>query len=250
MSKTKFFIGFLVLCTTLFLCSCQSSSTDDYDLPEIPSTAKDSSSEVGHALIEAGSITRDVPSWATAAQTHCERYAELNLDGIGTNDDELYTSVYSWDDHLNADAIVLCALFGTGNSVAHIIPAVDYSFSWGYELHLGKLFSEERDAVVIEVPIPQSNYRAADLFVLDIVNPQDECPVVIERLNTEQNQIRLPNGTITDMTSLFTYIEPEFVSGSEVIEAPGVSLSGLKVCLLGNSKQTLMWTDGGWNISE
>ena len=239
----------IAICLTLVLCSCSNSPTDDYNLPEIPSIANDDGSEVGHALIDAGSITRDVPSWATAAQTHCERYAELNLDGIGTNDDELYISVYSWDD-LNADAIVLCVLFGTGNSVAHVIPADDYSFSWGYELHLGKLFSAQRDAVVIEVPIPQSNYRAADLFVLDIVNPQDEYPAVIERMNTQRNQIRLPNGMITDMTSLFACAEPEFVCGSEVIEVSGESLSGLTICLLGETEQMLLWGDNGWALVE
>lgn len=136
----------------------------------------------------------DEPFWAESTQSDGQSYVKLNLDGIGENDDSIFMSIYRWGDSVWGDqssAIVLRVHLGTGETLSSIIPvAGDYS------LQTGKLFSTKKDAVIIEVEVPHSNYSAANIFVFDIygTGEVDPFPSIVERLNTYSANVVLSGG--------------------------------------------------------
>lgn len=197
------------------------------------------------------SETDELAPWSTPTRTHEALYTNLNLDGTENADDEAYVSVYSWDDHSNSDTIVVSIRFGTGDTVTQIIAPTDYSYAWGYEFYTGKLFSDKKDAIVIEVPVPQSNYGAADVYVFDVYGGNESNPPnVIERLNTETGSMRLPTGEVSDIAQIFPV--GSITDGSEIVDIGETAVQGLKIYSTGSNgdwrerNQTIHWTDNGW----
>jgi len=190
----------------------------------------------------------DEPVWAQGIQTEGELFQHLNLDGIGDFDDEAYISLYQFGG-FEDKCMVLRIHLGTGETMARILPVYGQ-----YSLQTGKLFSEEKQALVLEVDVPGSNYGAANLFVFDVfpVGP-DPIPTVVDRFNTTAgpivsalNEMLIDSGSVT--------------GGAEITNIEGFPLQGLTVYSTGQKGQwhevqkTLFWSgendraDDGWAL--
>lgn len=189
-------------------------------------------------------IDTEEPSWAKGMQMEGELFQNLNLDGIGEADDEAYVSVYQFGDYEDKVTVIRIHL-GTGETMAQVFPVYgDYSFL------TGKLFSGEKDAIVLEVQVPASNYGAAAVFVLDI-SPVgiDPIPTVTTRLNTE-NSIMLADGDVLENS----FITNSVTNGTEVVDVPGMPRQGILMYFLDEYGQyqglqrIFYWTDDGWTV--
>ncbi|BDE87322.1 hypothetical protein CE91St42_17800 [Oscillospiraceae bacterium] len=76
------------------------------------------------------------------------------MDGIGNADDEAYVSIFEYGEY-NEKITVLRIHLGTGETVANVFPVCG-----PYNFLTGKLFSKDKDAIVLEVPVSGSNYGA------------------------------------------------------------------------------------------
>lgn len=199
------------------------------------------------------------PLWAQDIQTETKLFQGLNLDGVGDSDDEAYVSIYQFGDFEDKVTILRIHL-GTGETLAKIFPVYGH-----YTLQTGCLFSKDKEAIVLEIQVPASNYGAATVFVADVfaggIDPDIPCASAAIRLNTWQNTYTDPfaepstlasNGRTLDFSSI--------VIGTEIVDVQGLPLQGLKVCHLGSNEKfpghpdTLYWTgnerraDDGWSI--
>ncbi len=209
--------------------------------------------------------TEGEPSWAQATQMYGQIYTGLNLDGIGEADDEAYVSVYSWESLYRDNrlvpaatgATVLRVRLGTGEVMAQIFPVVgDFSF------YTGRLFTEKKDAVILEVQVPSSNYGAADIFVLDIfgVGEADSYPSIVERLNTATGQVKLASGKeMVSSTGRIMLVSGEELfpigettCGTGIVDVAGQSLQGVEIYSTGPEgkyqelHKTICWNGDGW----
>ena len=188
--------------------------------------------------------TEEEPSWAMGTQIEGELFQNLNLDGVGEADDEAYVSVYQFGDYEDKVTVIRIHL-GTGETMAQVLPVYgDYSFM------TGSLFSEEKDAIILEVQVPASNYGAAAVFVLD-VNPvgTDPIPTVTTRLDTESS-ITLADGNVLDNS----FITNSVTDGTKAVDVSGMPRQGILIYFLDEDghykglKRIFYWTDDGWTV--
>ena len=188
--------------------------------------------------------TENELSWANGTQIDGTLFQNLNLDGIGDSDDEAYVSIYQFGDYEEKVTVISIHL-GTGETVAQVFPVYG-----DYSLQTGKVFSEEKDAIILEVCDSTSNYGAATVFVLN-VSPVDVDPIptVAIRLDTAES-IMLANGNIIENSVL----ENNVTSGTEVVNVEDMPRQGVLVYFIGEKghfqevERTLYWTDNGWTI--
>ena len=189
-------------------------------------------------------IDTEEPSWAMGKQMEGELFQNLNLDGVGEADDEAYVSVYQFGDYEDKVTVIRIHL-GTGETMAQVLPVYgDYSFM------TGRLFSEEKDAIILEVQVPASNYGAAAVFVLD-VNPvgTDPIPTVTTRLDTESS-ITLADGNVLDNS----FITNSVTDGTKAVDVSGMPRQGILIYFLDEDghyqglQRTFYWTDDGWTV--
>ena len=152
------------------------------------------------------STTEGEPIWAKGVQSRTKLFQHLNLDGIGDADDEAYVSIYQFGDY--GDSITVLRIhLGSGETMSKIFPVYGY-----YSFQTGKLFSENKDAIILDIQDPTSNYNAATVFAVDVFPVGgDPFPVSIVRLDTTNSTIRLIH------------------SGTQVIDIEGSSLQGLEI---------------------
>lgn len=236
------------------LSACGDKTVVSSDLPDITGVGetKDIEEDTGktgeEAALEALE-TEGEPVWAQGIQMDGELFQQLNLDGVGGSDDEVYISIYQFGG-FEDKCIVLRVHLGTGETMARILPVYGY-----YTLQTGILFSEDKQALVLEVGVPGSNYGASDLFVFDVfpVGP-DPVPTIVDRLDTTSGSLVSESGNVL--------IESGYViCGTEIMDIEGTPLQGLTVNSPGQDKwheeQTaIFWTgnnygpDDGWALLE
>lgn len=182
--------------------------------------------------------TVEVPFWATGKQKEGELFQNLNLDGVGEADDEAYVSVYQFGDYEDKVTVISIHL-GTGETMAQVLPVYgDYSFL------TGRLFSEEKDAIILEVKVPHSNYGAATVFAFDVFPVgADPIPTVVTRLDTSES-IMLADGNIIEQSR---FENSNVTFGTEVVDVD-MSCQGLSVYFIQEVQRIFYWTDNGWTI--
>lgn len=189
--------------------------------------------------------TEEEPSWATGTQMEGKLFQNLNLDGVGEADDEAYVRVYQFGDYEDKVTVISIHL-GTGETMAQVLPVYgDYSFL------TGRLFSEEKDAIILEVKVPHSNYGGATVFAFDVFPVDvDPIPTVVTRLDTSES-IMLADGNIIEQSR---FENTNVVFGTEVVDVVDMSCQGLSIYFTGEKGQfqevqrILYWTDNGWTI--
>lgn len=197
--------------------------------------------------------TNNVPLWAQPVEEHGQLFTGLNLDGIGENDDEVYISLYYWDNNgfkrYDASEIVIRIRFGTGDTTAHIIHAVG-----SYQFYTAKLFSENKDAIVLEVNNQYANSGLVSVFALDIfgAGEVDSFPSVVERLNTDKEEPVLS----ADGERLYT---GSLILGTAVTDIADKPLQGITLLSSGDGysgpidareSQTIYWNSDGWIVLD
>lgn len=209
--------------------------------------------------IEEPSAETKEPIWAQGTETDCQLFQGLNLDGVGDADDEAYVSTFQYGDY-EEKITVLRIHLGTGETLANVFPI----YGW-LNFSTGTLFSEERDAIVLEVADRNSTYGAASLFVLDI-HPAGESPTPgsTVRMDTTKG-IRLnsgadlPNSYCTDFTG-----STAITANTGIVDIAGSPLQGLEVHAVGDIadgqkedlSQIFCWiggnsrADDGWELLE
>lgn len=184
------------------------------------------------------------PAWAKGERTEGTLFQNLNLDGVGDSDDEAYVAVYRFGDYEDKVTIINIRL-GTGETVAQVFPVCG-----DCSLQVGRLISEEKDAIVLQVSDLTSNYGAATVYVLNI-SPAgaDPIPSVGMLLDTSE-PIALADGNIID-TSLFQNL---VTGGTEVVDIEGMTRQGVLIYSVGEEDEyqglprIFYWTDRGWAV--
>jgi hypothetical protein len=185
------------------------------------------------------------PDWARPAELKAELIQGLNLDGVGDADDAVYISQLQFGDAWDDNCTALRVRLGTGETMARILPVRGY-----YTLQTASLFSEDRQALILEVQCPGSNWGAANLFVYDVFPAgNDPAPSIVDRtFYSADDEPLLEAWRITD--------------GTVPVEIGGSPLQGLTVYTSGAQGQwrevetTFLWTgdnwglDNGWSLSE
>ena len=172
---------------------------------------------------------------------------------FGDYDDEAYVSLYDWDHNgfgrYDASELVVRIRFGTGDTTAHIVQAVG-----SYQFYTAKLFSEKKDAIVLEVNTQYANSGLVSVFALDVygLGEVDPFPSVVERLNTtgeapilSADGEKLYTGGLIQGTTI-TDIENKPLQGI-VLPSSGEGYSGP----IGDRvSQTIYWNGDGWIVLE
>lgn len=227
-------IGIVVFILMLLCSGCggnenESSESGFDELSFLPGITEDVPVEVGN----------QAPYWAQGVRLEENLFQDLNLDGIGESDDEAYVCIYQLDDYEDK-IIMIWVHLGTGETIAECFPVYGH-----YHFMTGKLFSEDKDAIILEVWAPGSNYGAADLFVLNI-SPvgADPIPTITVRLDTT---------TVQDVLLL-----GDVIFGTEIADIESLPLQGLKVYVVGPSspegghppalEKIIYWKDVEWSL--
>lgn len=178
------------------------------------------------------------PDWAKIIQTRGQLYQNLNLDGIGDSDDEIYLSVIKGLDNKHT-ATALRIHLGTGEVIMEIIP------SYGSPtLQTGKLFAEDREAVVVSID-SLTNYGKNDIYVFDVC-PPNASRTTFKRLDT--SQISLPEPFEPD--------ECIIAGGFKIVDIQSKQLQGLTIYMTGfdgewrGNEMTLIWRGSKWGFVD
>ncbi len=221
--------------TLLFSAGCASDATGQPDNDQ-PATASPSE-----------------PLWTQPVEEHGQLFTSLNLDGIGEDDDEAYVSLYYWDHNgfgrYDASQLVIRIRFGTGDMTAHILQAVG-----SYQFYTAKLFSEEKDAIVLEVNNQYANSGLVSVFALDVygTGEADPFPSVVERLNTTGDAPVLS----VDGEKLYT---GSLIQGTAIADVENMPLQGIVLHSSGDGytgpiddrvTQTIYWNGNGWTVLD
>ena len=194
--------------------------------------------------------TKDVPFWTQGAETEKKLFKGLNLVGIGDSDDEVYISICQFGDYEEDRITVMRIHLGTGETMAKIFPVYGH-----YEFRTGKLFSENKNAIILETRVPASNYGAAQIFVIDVIaggtdsdHPSASAAVRLDTtINTVDEPFTLVSGDRTLAFNLITF-------GTETVHVRNRPLQGLKIYLADPEGEwhkryaVLYWEDSEWSI--
>lgn len=194
----------------------ESTSDAEGDTPGSLAEASSGMDATGGRILTA--VSAEEPLWAQVVQSGGESdgtlYTGLNLDGVGEADDEVYVSIYSLGDMEGDRVTVLRIHLGTGETMAHV-----FSVYGDFRLQTGRLFSPEKEAVLLEIKSPRDNGLEASVFVVD-VSPADGnsgMPKSVLRLDTTRQPVVLDQGTLVSNTMF----------GTEIIDIEDSSLQGL-----------------------
>lgn len=200
------------------------------------------------ALDDTLAKTEDVPLWAKGVETEKKLFKGLNLDGIGDSDDEAYISIYQFGDYEEDRITVMRIHLGTGETIAKIFPVYGH-----YSFQTGRLFSENKNAIVLEIRNPTSNYGAAQIFVIDVIaggaDSDHPSASAVIRLDTTVNTVAEPFSLVSgDRILAFNAI----TFGTEIVNVRNRPLQGLKIYLVDSEGEwhkryeILYWTDNEW----
>lgn len=235
----RLLIGFIA--STILLCSSCGINSDNTPPEEstIPTISREK-----------------VPSWIQSGQEDGVLYQGLNLDGVGELDDDAYVCTYHFGDYEDKITVLFVHL-GTGETIAKPISAYGKS-----NLQTGRLLSEDRDSILLEIAVPGSNYGAANLFVLGIettangANDVKRDPVITTFLET--NNAILEKGNDVPQTfanSIVDKLNGDFVEGASVTSAVENELQGVNINIYQSGivePYTIYWDSEGycWSIAK
>lgn len=213
---------------------------------------------------ESSSLLEDVPAaagsqvpyWAQGVEQDGRLFQGLNLDGVGDADDEVYINTYKFGDEYHSSWVtVLQVHLGTGEIMAELFPVIGY-----YDFKTGKIFSEDRDAIILGIQEYASNYNATHFWVLEVYPAEDDggrhssarmwvpLDTTAQPDGMSMNILRSSRGIVgNDGSTLMTRMP-------EVVDVEGSLLQGLKVTIYGSDEEGLneweniiYWKNGLWS---
>ena len=259
--KKEYFISALILTMILLvLTGCMQERTANDTINGLEASEQSNKNQPATISISENNTSEDMnqndiensdePLWAQPIEEHGQLFTGLNLDGIGDYDDEAYVSLYDWDHNglYDASQLVVRIRLGTGDITAHIVQAVG-----SYQFYTAKLFSEKKDAIVLEVNIQYANSGLVSVFALDVYGGSEAYPPnVVERLNTSGEAPFLS----ADGEKLYT---GGLVIGTTITDIDNKPLQGIILHSSGDGytgpiddreSQTIYWNGDGWVVLE
>jgi hypothetical protein len=225
-----------------------SGGADEQTGEDQPTTISVSENNTSGDMEHDNAENNDKPLWTRPSEEYGQLFVGLNLDGIGDYDDEAYVSLYSWDN--NASELVVQIRLGTGDTKAHIIHAIGW-----YQFHTAKLFSEKKDAIMLEVNIKYANSGQVFVFALDVYGSgeADPFPSIVERLNTTGEMPVLS----ADGEGLYA---GSLITGTDIADIENKPLQGIVLRssgdgsyrgnIAGRDSQIIYWNGVGWIALE
>jgi len=255
-SIRKYILG--ILCIYGLLCSACGDNSIKKDEPaesELPQEQTVGSEETSIETVDESIAAEDVEteterselSWTEGKETEGKLYQDLNLDGVGESDDEVYVSTIQYGDYEDKITAVRIHL-GTGETLAQI-----YSVYGNASLITGKVFSEDRDAIILEIGDKTSNYGYATVYALIVSPADDDCPIpeAVTGLDTS-NPSNLTDGTIFENSTM----DNDVTIGTEVVDVLGMPLQGIRIYTVDENgkfqglQRIFYWTGDGWTILQ
>ena len=202
----------LLMISLLLIGGCSACSSN----PEAPTVGE---------VSELPDTKTTTPLWAEDNQEDGQLFQELNLDGVGNADDSAYICTYRFDDYEGKNTILFVHL-GTGETLAKVFPVYGH-----YSFQTGRLFDENKEAIVIEVDIPGSNYGAANIFILGIdpsgidelgIYRDPQLVIFLDSYNSENNEI-----SNSLMHEIGDQKSGNIISGSTIVDVTGLPLQAI-----------------------
>ena len=239
----------LVLLLTLILSSCTKPAQD-----KNPTNTEDNKVRIPQ------NATRELPpEWVNKTLDEWDIYQNVDIDGVGSADDQVYVGTYSLDrysdDYYDGLTLIYVQL-GTGEVLAKAIPCKGI-----YKVHFAKLLSDfGGNQIVLEITNRGSTYAASNIFVISAYVEErstggtdgeiKKIPEILFLLNT------MGYGYPTGGTEWHEGIcSDSFSMGLEIVNIEGLEQQGLKICYLvpqeiagqKNFKtRTIYWDCGVW----
>lgn len=184
------------------------------------------------------------PIWADAVLCEGQLFQGLNLDGVGDSDDEAYVCTYHFDDYNGKNTLLFIHL-GTGETLAKVLPVYGH-----FTFQTGKLLSNKKDAVVLEIEVPGSNYGASDLFVINVDPPgADDSGIYRDPVLTVLLDTSGTESTCSFLNESNSLKIGDIVSGAKVVDVAGQPLQALNIKTT-TSTSNIYWDQSisRWNI--
>lgn len=178
-----------------------------------------------------------------------KEFKDLNIDGVGIKDDSItvISTVLVYPEIEASLSTKIKIQLGNGEVIDMCIPVSSESFA----VLTAHLFSDEREAVILEMGVPGSNYDAVNLFVWDVCydNGSLNATERFATLDAEGNRIE--------------YIELDteklnvgaMCKGTNIVDVPQLDMQGLTINIWEynedekwHSEQKAIFYDSkGWN---
>ena len=161
---TAFFSAALL--SACILCGCAAD--------EPPAESLEMAGEVKQAEQETERIdTEEEIAWYAHKEEQTKHFTDLDLDGIGENDDEAVLTTYRWEGSPENRYTVLSIKLGTGEVLSEGFPG------WlSFLFQTGHITSMERESIVLEVSSVTSTFSASTVYVMEL--EEDEGGVFLE----------------------------------------------------------------------
>ena len=106
---------------------------------------------------------KEESAWYTPIMEEAQNFTNLNLDGVGENDDEVILATYCWEGSPENSYTMLSIRLGTGEVLSK-----GFSGRMSFLFQTGYITSLERESMVLEVSSKTSNFSASTVYVLEI----------------------------------------------------------------------------------
>ena len=178
-------------------------------------------------------------AWYAHQEERTKHFPDLNLDGIGGNDDEAVLTTYRWEGSSENRYTVLSIRLGTGEVLSEGFPG------WlSFLFQTGHITSLERESIVLEVSSVTSTFSAATVYVLEL--DEDGGGAFLKK--------RVVVGDFTERPQRANCIDvPMLTVGTDILDGDG---DGLDAILLSEADindlhgtvitQTLSWSGTEW----
>lgn len=243
----------LVLLLTAILSSCTKPVQD-----KNPKYTEDNKARISQ------NATRELPpEWVNKTLDEWDIYQNVDIDGVGGADDQVYVGTYSLDhysdDYYDGLTLIYVQL-GTGEVLAKAIPCKGI-----YKVHFAKLLSDfGGNQIVLEITNRGSTYAATNIFVISAYIEErssggtdgeiKKIPEILFLLNT------MDYGYPTGGTEWHEGIcSDSFSMGLEIVNIEGLEQQGLQICYLAPQEiagqknfktRTIYWDCGVWSVCQ
>ena len=243
----------LVLLLTLILSSCTKPAQD-----KNPKNTEDNKVRIPQ------NATRELPpEWVNRTLDEWDIYQNVDIDGVGSADDQVYVGTYSLDrysdDYYDGLTLIYVQL-GTGEVLAQAILC-----KGNYETHFANLIpGHEGNQIILEITDGNSTYLATNIFVIAVsvdewrVGENDadvmRVPVISKLLDTTDYD--RPVGGIEWREGISS---GSISYGLEIVDIEGLEQQGLQICYLAPQEiagqknfktRTIYWDCGVWRVCQ
>ena len=243
----------LVLLLTAILSSCTKPVQD-----KNPKYTEDNKARISQ------NATRELPpEWVNKTLDEWDIYQNVDIDGVGDADDQVYVGTYSLDHYSDDyyDGLTLIYVhLGTGEVLAQAILC-----KGNYETRFANLIpGHEGNQIILEITDGNSTYLATNIFVIAVsvdewrVGENDadvmRVPVISKLLDTTDYD--RPVGGIEWREGISS---GSISYGLEIVDIEGLEQQGLQICYLAPQEiagqknfktRTIYWDCGVWRVCQ